>query len=98
MGDGDKSPVSQMLPSQMPPWAWILIYVAGGGALGVGGLELTHSSRKQEPAEVVQPTCLDEADELKKAKREIRDLKAAHENMVSNFTLLTDLLSKCNSQ
>ena len=93
MGDGDKNPFSQM-----PPWAWILVYMAGGGALGVGGIELTHSSHKAEQPESVPQECPDDEGELKKAKREIRDLEAAHENMVANFTLLTDLLSKCNSQ
>lgn len=93
MSEGEKS-----LLTHMPPWGWILVYMAGGGALGVGGFELTHSGHKPAPAEAVPQECPDDGEELKQANREIRDLKAAHENMVANFTLLTDLLSKCNSQ
>ncbi len=86
MSDGSGNPLSNM-----PPWGWILIYMFGGGALGVGGVELSHGSH--EPVE-----CPEESDELSKANREIKTLKKAHESLVFSFNMMTGLLSECNQQ
>ena len=87
MSEGSTNPLSNM-----PPWGWILVYLAGGSAIGVGGLELTHSSHSQENE------CPDPGFALHEAEKEIDELRKAHESMVSSIGMISGLLSQCQQQ
>ena len=89
MSDGPTNPLSNM-----PPWGWVIVYLAGGSAIGVGGLELSHGSH--EPSE--HNECPDPDFALHEAEREIEELKKAHESMVESIGMISGLLSQCKQQ
>ncbi len=80
--------------SNMPPWGWVLVYLAGGSAIGVGGFGLTQG----QPSQDVVEECPDPGFQLFQAQQEIEDLKKAHESMVVSLNMITGLLSGCNSE
>lgn len=88
MSEGGNNPLSNM-----PPWAWVVVYLAGGSAIGVGGLELTSKSSEAPTTE----ECPDPAFALYQAQQEIDELKKSHESMVTSFQMITALLSECNT-
>ena len=87
MSEGSTNPFSNM-----PPWGWILVYLAGGSAVGVGGLELSHGSHDSEQE------CPDPGFALHEAEKEIEELRKAHESMVSSIGMISGLLSQCQQQ
>ncbi len=87
MSEGSTNPLSNM-----PPWGWILVYLAGGSAIGVGGIELSHGSHDSDQE------CPDPGFALHQAEKEIEELKEAHESMVSSIGMISGLLSQCQQQ
>jgi hypothetical protein len=81
----------------MPPWGWVLVYLAGGSAIGVGGLELTHKSHDSHDSNDYEE-CPDPGFALHEAEREIEELKKAHESMVESIGMISGLLSQCKQQ
>ena len=85
------------LLSSVPPWGWVVIYMTGGSAIGVGGAEVAHTY-KATP-EIVEcadsESVLEEAqNKIKKLRRDKATLEAEKSALEARATALSDLLSQ----
>ena len=75
--------------SKVPPWAWVLIYVGGGGAIGAGGVGFVSHETRGAPTVSTDP-----GGALSQAQSELEELKRNHENMVISLNMITQHLTK----
>ena len=85
MSDESPDSLAGAMLGKMPPWAWPLLYVCGGGSLAAGGMKLSLSS--DDP---LTDACEDALERAEKAEE-------SHRQMMVSLQTIAGLLGECSS-